>query len=100
MTAQTFDAALDTWLRAAQLLVDETYAGGTAQVPKLLCDPGRRYVRIVADHGVSRFAFAFIDRTTGDVLKPDGWKRPAKHARGNIYKPGALGVTGHGAHYL
>jgi hypothetical protein len=26
----------------------------------------------------------FIDLTNGDILKADGWKAPAKHARGNI----------------
>lgn len=29
-------------------------------------------------------AWCFINLENGDVLKPDGWKRPAKHARGNI----------------
>ena len=29
-------------------------------------------------------AWCFIDLTNGDGLKPDGWKRPAKHARGNV----------------
>jgi hypothetical protein len=28
---------------------------------------------------------SFIDKLTGDVLKPESWKKPAKHARGNIY---------------
>lgn len=27
----------------------------------------------------------FIDKETGDVLKPDGVKRPAEHARGNLF---------------
>lgn len=29
-------------------------------------------------------AFCFIDLSTGDIFKADGWSRPAKHARGNI----------------
>lgn len=29
-------------------------------------------------------AYAFIDLTNGDILKPASWAAPAKHARGNI----------------
>lgn len=31
--------------------------------------------------------YAFIDRTTGDVLKPATYKAPAKGARGNLFAP-------------
>lgn len=27
----------------------------------------------------------FVDKETGDVLKPASWSKPAKHARGNIF---------------
>ena len=42
---------------------------------------GKRYSKIV----VNNAAFCFIDKTTGDVLKPASWSAPAKHARGNIF---------------
>ena len=42
---------------------------------------GKKYIRIVID----KAAYAFIDTTNGDVLKPAGWSSPAKHARGNIF---------------
>jgi hypothetical protein len=29
-------------------------------------------------------AYCFVDLTTGDILKPGGWDRPAKGVRGNI----------------
>ena len=41
---------------------------------------GRRYAKIICDGSV----YAFIDKNTGDVLKPAGWNAPAKHARGNV----------------
>jgi hypothetical protein len=41
--------------------------------------------------GQIRSAFAFINRTNGDVLKSASWSAPAKGARGNIYG-GTLGV--------
>lgn len=30
-------------------------------------------------------AWCFIDVTNGDILKPESWKKPAKHARGNVF---------------
>lgn len=54
----------------------------------LAADPGgRRYIRIVENYNDSdqRSVYAFIDRTNGDLLKPETWKAPAKHARGNLY---------------
>ena len=29
---------------------------------------------------------SFVEIATGDILKPEGTKKPAKHARGNIYE--------------
>lgn len=50
-------------------------------------------------------AYCFVEIATGNILKPAGWKAPAKHARGNILKGdasnwwnGALGR--YGAAYL
>lgn len=44
---------------------------------------GRKYDKIVetmdADRGES--VFAFIERTTGNLYKPAGWKTPAPHVR-------------------
>lgn len=44
---------------------------------------GNRYDKIVQnyDHGESRSVHAFVDRTTGHILKPAGWARPAKGVR-------------------
>ncbi len=43
-----------------------------------------KWIRIVNDHS----AFAFVERATGDLYKPAGYKGPAKNfARGNVYQP-------------
>lgn len=102
-----FQTALNNWLTKAQKLVTDhelksfpklvEIGGGTT----LSIDPGgKKFIRIVASqyNGKSRSAFAFIDIATGDVLKPDGWKRPAKGARGNIYTEN-LGIGAYGALY-
>ncbi len=44
-------------------------------------DDGKRYLKIVRGDSVH----AFVDKLTGDVLKPASFKIPAKHARGNIF---------------
>lgn len=63
--------------------------------------PGKRYVRIVSKnpHGS---AHAFIDLTNGNVLKPDGWKRPAPQPRGNLNDEhkGLKWMGPHGPAYL
>jgi hypothetical protein len=43
----------------------------------------RKYWRIVMDNG-GRSVHAFVDPTTGDVLKAAGWKAPAKGVRYNL----------------
>ena len=58
------------------------------EIFKLSIIKGRRYEKIAStddtDQPTTR-VWAFIDKTNGDVLKPAGWKAPAKHPRGNIY---------------
>jgi len=58
----------------------------------ILEEPGKRYIRLIPveykdgkPFSESRSVGAFVDITTGDVLKPASWKAPAKHPRGNIY---------------
>ena len=47
---------------------------------------GRNYRIVMHDGPNSRggSVHAFIDRTTGDVYKPEGWKKPAKGIRYNL----------------
>lgn len=47
--------------------------------------PGKKYARLVTvRQGQRSSAMGFVNLTNGDILKADGWKAPAKHARGNI----------------
>lgn len=70
------------------------------------CDIGRKFIRIWGERlGTdNRSAWAFIDRETGDVLKPATWRAPAKHARGNVYDgiedTNAYGCGKYGPHYM
>ena len=44
---------------------------------------GRKYLKIV-DVSSDASVVAFVDATTGDVYKPDGWSRPAKGVRARL----------------
>ena len=39
---------------------------------------GRKYIKVIQDN---TSVHAFIDKKTGEVYKPAGWKSPAKHVR-------------------
>jgi hypothetical protein len=100
-------AALVNFVKLAQELVDKHYA--THPWKRVLSvEPGRRYARIVIqdEHdGVldaySRSVYCFVDMTNGDVLKSESWKKPAKHARGNIFNENPVkGCGPYGAAYL
>lgn len=72
---------------------------------------GPRYVKIFVATMIGRednemtaedgrgYIYAFVDKLTGDVLKPASTKGPAKHARGNVFNAnpcewcGPYGIT-------
>jgi hypothetical protein len=41
----------------------------------------KKYIKLIQDHA----AFAFINRSNGDIYKPATWRAPAKHVRGNLF---------------
>lgn len=103
-----FDSALATFVTAAQGIVDTHMSTHFPTLPReiLSIEPGRRYVRIVKsnerDGGTSRHVYCFVDKTNGDILKCESWRKPAKHARGNIYTTHDfnMAVNQYGAHYM
>lgn len=75
-TTQDFETAFAAFLVAAQAKCTADYVAFSGKAsaehvanytPRLSAERGRRYIR------------------TGAVLKCDGWKSPAKGARGNVY---------------
>lgn len=118
-----FDAAFQTWMTGAQKVIDDHWIAQKfthAQSPVLVAKHGTRYIivqridrdkegNLQSDRGS---AHSFIDKlggkiegapsSIGDVLKPDGWKKPARHARGNIFdaKNGLGSMGPYGPAYL
>jgi hypothetical protein len=90
MSEMNYENTLDSFMKECQVLVDDhmkQYSWGQ----KLTITKGRRYDKIVSEDVGHNFqtgsciVWAFVDKTNGDILMPEGWKKPAKHARGNIY---------------
>lgn len=44
---------------------------------------GRKYIKIFCGSHI----YCFIEKSTGDIFRAASYKAPAKHARGNIFKP-------------
>ena len=71
----------------------EATKNGTAKLMKFTVYDGRKYFKIVSqeyDTFQDRNEYrdgsvnAFVDRNTGDVYKPAGYNKPAKHVRYNL----------------
>lgn len=99
-----FLARLSEFVVALQVLINEHYKVNLANLtpPIISVENGTKNVRIVRtdNGGTSRSVHCFIQKDNGDILKPAGWKAPAKHARGNIYVDLLKGVTVWGTDYL
>ena len=92
-----FAAAAQRFLFGVQKLIDDDHAAHYPNIPRTVVslEWGPRYVRVVADHSTQRSSWGFLDRTNGDVLKAESWKKPAKHARGNLFdEAGGLARVG------
>ena len=47
---------------------------------------GKKYVRIVQDEKHTKSVICFVERETGDIWYPAGWKGPQKNfPRGNLH---------------
>lgn len=93
------------FLVGAQQVVNEyNVSQGFPWKEHLVLEIGKKYARIVKtdEKGASRSAWAFVDLTNGDILKPASWKTPAKHARGSVLEPdfGVSKVSAYGPAYL
>lgn len=91
-----------SWIASYQKMVDDYMAEKFPRLPRklLLVSQGVKYIKITSTGTGS--VEAFVDKTTGDVLKAASWRAPAKHARGNIFdiRNGMGMMTPYGPAYL
>jgi len=87
-----------------QLKINEYYTKYYSySVPdKFIITEGKRYFKIIKTNLSNRSVYAFVDKTTGDILKPASWAAPTKHARGNVNENdyGMSGCGPYGINYL
>lgn len=95
---ENHDASLERGF--PQLFADKAYVEETR--PKISVEYGRRYAKLITDNRGQRSVFCFVDMTNGDILKAEGWKKPAKHARGWLHEPSSWkdAITAYGGRYL
>lgn len=86
---------IEAFQTACQAVVDAHHTENfPTQYSRLDLSEGRRYFKLISCSGMvgisvqgeesSKSAWCFVDKDNGDVLKPADWKKPAKHARGNL----------------
>ena len=105
VTQSTYEDMRDSFLVECQSLVTE-HMRNYGWECILSISKGRRYDKIVkADmhrpddprHSV----WGFIDKTNGNILKAESWRKPAKHARGNIWENDRMQFMGaYGPSYM
>jgi hypothetical protein len=97
---QNFETAFQTYFTGVAKITNDYMAKQYPTLPKkeFSYTVGKRYIRVVSEGS----AHSFVDLTDGSVLKPAGFKTPAKHARGNIFdENNGLGSMGpYGPAYL
>jgi len=99
-TVTTNTPAFVRWIKGCQITVNKHYHEDLQplEAPDLRIVDGKKYIKIVKEDSV----WAFINKQNGDVLKPAGWRTPAKHARGNIFddQNGLSSIGPYGPAYL
>ena len=96
MTATTMtirDAISDfvAWINEANAIYIAVYFPHLTPDTFYADSRGRKYARIVQDHGDQRLVHCFVDLATGDVYKPAGWTKPTLNgARFNLLDPDSL----------
>ena len=106
--SEDFESTLKEFVDHCQKIINDhfkkDYPNYSGDIPVLGTLVGKKYVRIIkknhpTDEGGS--AWAFIDKETGDVLKPASWAAPAKHARANIFKKDSwVNIDSYGPAYM
>lgn len=102
---KTYEETLDAFLKyvgVVQDRMDDRYKDGPYELYGILFDEGPKRWKLIQTMGQSRSVHSFVDKKTGDILKPASWNAPAKHARGNIFDAdhGASALNGYHVRYL
>lgn len=76
---------ITAWASSLQTKLQDLYRKAQySRTPTIEVQFGPKYARIVRIDSSSTSAYAFVECATGSIFKSESWKKPAKHARGNI----------------
>ncbi len=97
---QSIEQAFLVFVSLLQAMQDREYADHPSN-PEITFTSGKKYWRVVKVDAGSRYAFCFVEKATGNILKTASWSKPARGIRGNILNQdqGMAAVTTHGAVY-
>src|SRR3569832_426211 len=62
-----------------------------------MVERGSKYARIVKDGPTTHSVYCFVELATGNILKPAGYKAPAKGVRGNVLELDKIKLDPHGS---
>ena len=75
---------------------------GVRRFGRMMIRERHTYDHRETDEQIGERIYAFIDIESGDILKPEGWRKPAQHPRGNLFDEdmGIAGVNWYGPKYM
>lgn len=82
--SENFDLAFTEFLDAVQQginTIPESVRGS------VILKSGSKNIKVMQKGFGSLSVYCFVEKATGDILKPASYKAAVKGARGNIYKP-------------
>ena len=84
-----FDKSLENFLSVVTDNTNEYYKTNYSNLtpPVYVNLGGRKYNKIVSESENSESVYCFVEKSTGLIYKPAGYRAPAKGARGSIYEP-------------
>jgi hypothetical protein len=93
--SHSFDTKCVRFMKHLKRMIESTRGSAVSVIPTSTdFSVGKKYVKVFTGYIPEnsecmtleqRSVYCFVNMENGDILKPAGWKSPAKHARGNIY---------------
>ena len=77
----TLDQRIEKWVWQYCRTLEENYNlsyPNSSSPIKFSMEFGRKYIKVIQNNGG---VHAFVNKKTGEVYKPAGWAKPAKHVR-------------------
>lgn len=97
-TQAEVDAQVLVFVQALTKYLNDTNINANLYTYVIEVQTGPKNIRLVrreiwngSTEATNGSAYCFIDRATGNILKPAGFKAPAKGARGNIFNADSFG---------